>query len=59
MQVKYIGEKEMDYLVQNNRIDLTPGKLYAVLESDEYDFRIIDDSGEDYLYPRTFFEIVE
>jgi len=41
--------------------DLTIGRLYEVIEDvDMYGMlRIIDDSGDDYLYPATFFESVE
>lgn len=38
--------------------DLTLNKVYEVLEFDDRDFRIVDDSGEDYLYPRCMFELV-
>lgn len=38
---------------------LTIGKIYEILEIDGGDYRIIDDEGEDYLYPAEFFEIVE
>lgn len=37
---------------------LTVGKIYEVLEIDGGDYRIIDDEGEDYLYPIEFFKIV-
>ena len=59
MQIKYIGKNQEDYLIKNNDMDLTPGKLYTVIEEDEHDFRIVDDSGEDYLYPKSFFSVVE
>ena len=59
MRVKYIGNKTMDYIVQDNDIDLTPNKIYEATEENEFDFRVIDDSGEDYLYPKNFFEIAE
>ena len=55
IKVRYIGE---DILV-----DLVPGKIYDCLEFskgkglDRY-MRVIDDSGEDYLYPPEYFEIV-
>ena len=41
--------------------DLTIGRLYEVIEDvDMYGMlRIIDDSGDDYLYPVTLFESVE
>ena len=43
--------------------DLEPRKVYQVLpgkraESEGY-LRIIDDSGEDYLYPESYFVFVE
>lgn len=41
-------------------VSLTKGRLYKVLEDeDKHGFiRIIDDSGEDYLYPIILFEEV-
>ena len=41
--------------------DLTIGRLYEVIEDvDMYGMlRIIDNSGDDYLYPATLFESVE
>ena len=43
--------------------DLQKGKVYALLADDranEEDFvRVVDDSGEDYLYPRSYFVPVE
>lgn len=41
--------------------DLTLGRLYEVLAPvDEHGMlRIIDDSGEDFLYPQSLFEAVE
>ncbi len=61
MKVKYIGKKQMDFIVSNNEIDLEPGKIYDVIEiSPKMGFyRIVDGSGEDYLYPPEFFEVVE
>ena len=38
---------------------LTIGKVYEVLEIEGSDYRIVDDEGEDYLYPTSFFEIVQ
>jgi len=34
---------------------LSIGKLYEVLWEDEDFYRIIDDSGEDYMYPKYMF----
>ena len=61
MKVRYIGKKYMDYLTERNRIDLIPGKVYEVIEvSKKVGFyRIVDESGEDYLYPPEFFEEVK
>jgi hypothetical protein len=41
--------------------DLTPGRLYEVVDpTDEHDMvPVMDDSGEDYLYPATLFVPVE
>ena len=60
MKVKYIGEEKMDYLVKDNDIALIKDKVYDVLSIEKYGYyRIIDESEEDYLYPPSFFEIVE
>lgn len=39
--------------------DLTAGKVYEVLSVEKEWCRIVDDSGEDYLYPPELLEIVE
>jgi hypothetical protein len=41
--------------------DLTIGRLYEVLEDNDAQdmLRLIDDSGEDYLYPADYFEAIE
>ncbi len=51
MRVKWRGKTE--FLV------LTYNKEYDVLAVEKGWYRIIDDSGEDYLYPPNLFEIVE
>ena len=52
MKVKYIGEDVMP-------LDLIPGKTYACLGK-EYDmYRVIDETGEDYLYPEEAVEVLE
>ena len=38
---------------------LTIGKTYEVLEVEGNDYRLVDDEGEDYLYPAAMFEVVE
>ena len=50
MIVKYIGET--DY-------SLTNGKEYEVLGIEEGYYRIVDNSGEDYLFAPEDFEIIE
>lgn len=37
---------------------LTNGKVYEVLSVERDWYRIVDDSGEDYLYPPELFELV-
>ena len=51
MKVKWLGKTE--FLV------LTNNKIYEVISIEGGWYRIIDDSGEDYLYPSDMFEIVE
>lgn len=50
-QIRWPGPTEFLYF--------THGKTYEVLSVEREWFRIIDDSGEDYLYPPELFEIVE
>ena len=51
MKVKWLGKTEW--------LMLTNGKEYEVLSIEKGFYRVIDDSGDDYLYPPTKFEIVE
>lgn len=51
MKVKWKGKTE--FLV------LTHDKTYSVVSVEKGWYRIVDDSGEDYLYPPGQFEIVE
>lgn len=51
MKAKFIGKTE--FLV------LTNGKIYDVMSVEKGFYRIVDDSGEDYLYPPKYFEVVE
>ena len=51
MHIKYIGEK-------SNPLALLTGKIYKCL-GEEYDmYRVIDETDEDYLYPKDEFEIM-
>ena len=46
------------YLGKSGPITLIYGKLYEVISIERDWFRIIDETGEDYLYPPELFEIV-
>lgn len=50
MKVKYIG---------NSTVSLTKDKIYKVISVEMGDFRIVDDTGEDYIFPADSFEIVK
>lgn len=52
-----VQNKDLDFLSGD---DLTVGRLYEVIASDERHgmIRIVDDSGEDFLYPSNCFEEV-
>ena len=51
MKVKYLGKTEFLVLTNNN--------VYDVISVEKGWYRVVDDSGEDYLYPQKYFEIVE
>ena len=51
MEVKYIGN--------TLPAELTHDKVYEVLAIEKEWYRIIDDSGEDYLYPPHLFVLIE
>lgn len=51
MKVKYLGKSE--------GISLTKNKIYESLGFEKGFIRIIDDTGEDYLYDPENFEIIE
>lgn len=51
MKVKYLGESDP--------LELIHGKIYEVLSIEEGEYRIVDETEEDYLYPPEDFEIVE
>lgn len=63
MKVKYIGNGKENYLVKDNYVALTPGKVYEVIKIHERFgwYCIHDDSGDEelYAYPTEFFEVVE
>ena len=60
LKIKYVGEREVD--IPNSYVifmDVIPNKIYEVLSVERGFYRIIDESGEDYLYPPEKFEIIE
>mgnify|MGYP000294423574 CR=1 FL=1 len=52
MKVKYIGNI-------SNPLELINGRIYECLGQEQCRYRVIDETGEDYLYPVEEFEIVE
>lgn len=46
------------FLGKTDPMSLVNGKLYEVIAIERDWFRIIDETGEDYLYPLELFEIV-
>ena len=61
LKVKYIGKREVDepnsYKIF---MDVLPDKVYEVLSIENGWYRIVDESGEDYLYPTDkFLEVAE
>ena len=50
MKIRYKGKTET--------LVLTNGKLYEVMSVEKGWYRLKDDSGDDYLYPPTYFEVV-
>lgn len=60
MKVRYIGKTVENFIVKNNRMHLIPEKVYDVINIEKHGwYRIVDESGEDYLYPPYLFDIVE
>lgn len=51
MKVRWKGKTDL--------LVLTHDKVYTVLAVEKGWYRIVDDSGEDYLYPPEQFEVVE
>ncbi len=51
--------KKIRYLGKTENLILINGKIYDVLAVEKGWYRIVDESGEDYLYPPRYFEVVE
>ncbi len=52
MKVKYIGSI-------SDPLELISGKEYECLGKEDNAYRVIDETGEDYLYPASEFEVIE
>lgn len=60
MKVRYVGKYQVD--VSNSYkifMDVLPNKVYEVLSIENGFYRIVDESGEDYLYPPEKFVLAE
>ena len=51
MKVKFIGETDPVYMIN--------GKAYDVISIENTWYRIVNEEGEDYLYPPELFEVVD
>ncbi len=52
MKIKYIG-------TISDPMELITGKIYNCIGIEKEWYRVIDETGEDYLYPPNEFEIIE
>ena len=60
MKGRYQMGKKVRYLGESDPLTLLNGKTYEVIEEDEEGYyRIIDETGDDYLYDTDAFEVVE
>ena len=57
---EYEEPKKMKYTGESNEFYCINGKIYECIgEEDDGMLRIVDESGEDYLYPSDYFEEVK
>ena len=59
--MKVIVNEEARKKTNYGTLHLRPGKIYEVIETSERlkFYKIVDESGEDYLYPPSLFDVVE
>lgn len=50
---------KVKYIKNTISLSLTKDRVYKVLATEKGWYRIIDDSGEDYLYPPEIFEVIK
>ncbi|MGV6852526.1 MAG: hypothetical protein ACWA5R_10175 [bacterium] len=58
----YLDEKTdgifVEGVYEGEMISLTLNNVYDVVEQDDEYYRIVDDTDEDYLYPKSMFEVI-
>lgn len=58
----YLDELPNGSLIQGQfegeMISLTINKVYDVLDEDDEYYRVVDNTDEDYLYPKVMFEVI-
>lgn len=59
IQSKRVERMKVRYIKNTISMCLTGNKIYEVLSIEKGWYRIVDDTGEDYLYPPEAFEIAE
>lgn len=63
MKIRHEQEKKFAVCITDAEPDLEPRKIYQVLPDEtaerEHHLRVIDESGEDYLYPASYFVLIE
>ncbi len=63
MKIRQEQEKKFAICITDTEPDLEPRKIYQVLPDEaaerEHHLRVIDESGEDYLYPASYFVLIE
>ena len=58
MEILKMDRMKVKCLEKSDELDLVHGKIYDVISIEDGFYRIIDEEGEDYLYPAEMFEIV-
>lgn len=59
IQSKRVERMKVRHIKNTISMCLTENKIYEVLSIEKGWYRIVDDTGEDYLYPPEAFEIAE
>ena len=62
MKIHHEQENKFAVCITDTEPDLEPRKIYQVLPDEgaerEHHLRVIDESGEDYLYPASYFVLI-